>query len=165
MTPVPHAPDLRERRKRVSAYERFWSKVNKSAPGDCWLWLGCLSHGYGVFYYMKRKSRAHRWAYEQANGPIPAGLELDHLCRVTACVNPAHLEPVTHAENMRRSTSATAVNTAKSTCPRGHPYDMIKSKGGRWCRQCQIQQNREWYRRNYPPNRSKRSQSWASRNN
>lgn len=87
--------------------ERFWSKVNKTET--CWLWTAALDrHGYGVFGVAKGRgsARAHRVAYELVNGPIPGSLPLDHLCRVRACVNPAHLEPVTVAENNRRMMSA-----------------------------------------------------------
>jgi hypothetical protein len=87
---------------RQSLADRFWSKVDRSGP--CWLWTGGTSNaGYGHFHPTKRQGKgAHRVAYELVRGPIPEGLELDHLCRVVTCVNPDHLEPVTHAENMRR---------------------------------------------------------------
>lgn len=78
---------------------------------------------------------AHRVAYEQHFGAIPAGLEIDHLCRNRACINPEHLEPVTHAENMRRSAAAT-----KTHCIRGHLFDGDNTyRGGlgkRQCRRC-----------------------------
>lgn len=71
-------------------------------PADdngCWIWPFQIDRdGYGKY----GSGSAHRWTYTQVVGPIPTGLELDHLCRVRACVNPAHLEPVTHLENMRR---------------------------------------------------------------
>lgn len=81
--------------------ERFWEKIEIQNSG-CWAWKGSLVGGYGSFFANKRVVKAHRWSYEQFVGPIPDGLELDHLCRNTCCVNPAHLEPVTHAENVRR---------------------------------------------------------------
>ena len=87
--------------------ERFWPKVN--LLGDCWLWLAYVNHGgYGRFRVgsmtdgTRRTVNAHRWAYEHLVGPIPEGLDLDHLCRVPGCVNPEHLEPVTHRENVAR---------------------------------------------------------------
>ncbi|MFD7016051.1 HNH endonuclease signature motif containing protein [Streptomyces sp. NPDC059928] len=78
-------------------------------------------------------------AYELLVGPIPAGLHLDHLCRVRRCVNPAHLEAVTCAENLRRGTSFAAVNSAKTECVHGHPFDEENtyfSRRQRDCRTC-----------------------------
>ena len=86
----------------------------------------------------------HRVAYEAAVGPIPEGLQLDHLCRNTLCTNPAHLEPVTCRENLLRGNTLQAANAAKTHCPYGHPYAgenlrvrRLKSGGlGRSCREC-----------------------------
>lgn len=73
----------------------------------CWIWQRATqSNGYGVVAVDGRTRRAHRHYYEQANGPIPAGLDIDHLCRQRACVNPDHLEPVTRSENLRRGWAA-----------------------------------------------------------
>lgn len=105
------------------ANERFWPRLMQS--GDCWLWTGTLLDGYGQFYTVgvKRKGiAAHRFAYLTLVGDIPEGLELDHLCRTRACVNPYHMDPVTHKENMRRSPSMGAGNRSKQICKRGHPF-------------------------------------------
>jgi hypothetical protein len=81
--------------------DRFWEKVDKS--GECWLWQAGKCAGYGRFFVPgSRPVPAHRWAYEALVGPIPDGLVIDHLCRNPACVNPAHMEPVTIVENVRR---------------------------------------------------------------
>lgn len=100
------------RLRGASPEERLWSRVDKNGPipefaptlGNCWLYTGaCFRLGYGSFHHNGKDRYAHIVAYEFEVGPIPAGLELDHLCRVRHCVRPSHLEPVTHQENMRRS--------------------------------------------------------------
>lgn len=107
----------------------------------CWLWTGQVrTNGYGQAPTGKRKGRAaaHRFVYEFHMGPIPEGLELDHLCSTPLCVNPEHLEPVTHAENVRRGRSG-AHNKVKTACPQGHKYDEVNTKwyqGRRYCRAC-----------------------------
>lgn len=128
------------------AVERFWSKVNKDGPPwngvPCWLWTGNLTKGYGRFYLANRKIYyAHRISYEWARGPVPAGLELDHLCRVLSCVNPSHLEAVTHKENILRSPS---VRATKTHCLRGHllanarTYTRKDGRTRRSCRACVV---------------------------
>jgi hypothetical protein len=141
----------------VTISERFWAKVTRTAPnrptlGPCWLWTASLDDkGYGQFYVGSRidgSSRnvgAHRYAYEQEYGPIPPGLELDHLCRVRACVRPSHLEPVTSQENTRRG-AAGAHHRVKTQCPAGHAYDVVNTyrdvRGRRHCRTCSREQER-----------------------
>jgi hypothetical protein len=92
--------------------ERFWSKVDKNGAlptwtpflGPCWAWTaGLFPAGYGCFKLDGKSRLAHRLSYEWVIGPIPEGDDLDHLCRVRECCNPAHLEPVTPAENARRA--------------------------------------------------------------
>lgn len=92
----------------------------------CWLWTGALVRGYGRVGIpaTRRTMPAHRYYWERVNGPVPDGLEMDHLCRVRACVNPDHLEPVTRSENMRRSPlistipdeDVRAIRRASGTC-------------------------------------------------
>jgi hypothetical protein len=125
--------------------DRFWPKVQKT-PGGCWLWTAslCKGTGYGQFREGGRGSRmrtAHRVAYELLVGPVPAGLQLDHLCRVRRCVNPAHLEPVTNRENQLRGAGFPARNAAKTHCAHGHEYTpentyLHPSTGHRRCRAC-----------------------------
>lgn len=85
-----------------SPAERILARVTIDEPTGCWLWDRPGSRGY-AFIHVGRKRQAHRVSYEAFIGPIPEGLTLDHLCRVPACVNPEHLEPVTLAENTRRA--------------------------------------------------------------
>lgn len=120
---------------------RFWSKVERVPFTTCWLWNGTMNpDGYGFFNVAQRKMvRAHRFAYKLMVGPIPGGLQLDHLCRERSCVNPAHLEPVTTGENTRRGVGRTATNARKTACKRGHPFtpeNTYLSGGLRECRIC-----------------------------
>lgn len=139
---------------RQPAHVRFWAKVNKDGPvppmrpdlGPCWLWTACISgNGYGHF----NRNSAHRWSYIEANGPIPKGLEPDHLCRNRRCVRPTHLEAVTHRENVLRGQSLSAENAAKTNCPQGHAYSgsnlkMDEARGIRLCRICCNRRTRNW---------------------
>lgn len=115
---------------------RFWSKVRED-PSGCWMWTASSDgqHGYGRYWAGGRLCRPYRHAYEVLVGPIAERLELDHLCRTPACVNPAHLEPVTHVENVRRGGAS-----VRTHCPQGHPYDeantYIRAHGHRGCRAC-----------------------------
>lgn len=139
------------RTTETSVVDRFWARVDKNGPipgyrpelGPCWLWTGyCDQEGYGRHNLSHgRPVLAHRESYRQIEGEIPAGLELDHLCRVRHCVNPEHLEPVTHAENMRRGMGGKR-HAEKTHCPKGHPYDASntaprgRNRSGRNCKTC-----------------------------
>lgn len=122
--------DLRHRIQLVSAQDRV--------PGRCWVWDRPTRKGYGHVSRRRYSScLAHRAAYELLVGPIPAGLQIDHLCRVRACINPRHLEPVTNLENSLRSDRAT-----RSHCIRGHALVganlIVKKPGSRGRRRCRI---------------------------
>jgi hypothetical protein len=145
--------------------ERFWAKVEKTEA--CWLWRGTmLTNGYGNFLDDGRYVRAHRWSYESVIAPIPAGLDLDHLCRVRHCVNPAHLEPVSRSTNLSRGTVGYTAKQRAATvthCPQGHAYDEQNTShkdtrytpgGARRCRACAKEYSRQYrarIARNPPP--------------
>ena len=118
--------------------ERFWNQVVKT--NTCWFWTGTIHLlGYGRVRWMGRQRQAHAVAYELLGGIIPEGMEIDHLCRNRACVNPTHLEPVTHHTNVLRGEAGKYL--AKRThCKRGHPFDLLNTRfdkrGSRICRTC-----------------------------
>ena len=118
--------------------ERFTSKYKK--VGECWLWQAPLDKdGYGSFFFRGAIRRAHRVAYFGTNGEIPEGNVVNHVCRVRNCVNPQHLQCITHEENsMKDSTSKGYINSQKTACPQGHPYDKVVVYGGRTQRICSI---------------------------
>ena len=137
---------------RKDLADRFWSKVTKTE--SCWIWTGGRSgNGYGLFWtgnYRLNGSpiwmMAHRFPYQDIHGDVADGLELDHLCRVPLCVNPDHLEPVTHAVNMQRSPLMGSYGRNKVQCVHGHPFDDANtyrwSNGHRACRTCHRERER-----------------------
>jgi hypothetical protein len=145
----------------LSVADRFWSKVDRS--GECWIWTGSLvGGGYGMYSISQNEHQiAHRFAWESVNGPIPEGLELDHTCHSRdaacvggeaclhrRCVRPAHLEPVTPAENNRRTMPYRVV---KTNCRNGHefiPQNTGRDQNGhRYCRTCSAEATRRHRRK------------------
>lgn len=133
--------------------QRLWEKVRVGGPDECWEWTGAINaSGYGRIFRGPGGGSllAHRAAYELAKGPIPSGLELDHLCRNRACVNPAHLEAVTRRTNQVRGLGVAGRNARKTHCPQGHPYDErntilsfgLRAHGKRSCRTCHNRRER-----------------------
>jgi hypothetical protein len=107
---------------------------------SCWLWTGSIKpNGYVQVSHQGRRVYLHRLTYEHLIGPIPTGLQLDHLCRNRGCCNPAHLEPVTARVNTLRSIGVTT-DPAPDTCYRGHAYTAentyTRASGKRICREC-----------------------------
>lgn len=130
-------------------FERcFWGRVEKT--DSCWLWKGPVTNGYGALRAFGRSTYAHRVAWILLVGPIPPLLQIDHLCRVRNCVNPAHMEVVTGKVNTLRGNSASARNAVKTHCPQGHTYNRKNTfvcKGGmRHCRVCGRLRAREFRR-------------------
>lgn len=115
--------------------DRFWDKVQPCPMSGCWIWTGCDDgQGYGKLKVNGRMRFAHRLAYAVSRSSVPD--ELDHLCRTPTCCNPAHLEAVTHRENMMRSGPV-----VRATCIRGHlrsaENTRIRPNGKRACRACE----------------------------
>ncbi len=135
-------------RKTTPVHLRVFRRCIVEANG-CLTWTGALVRGgYGttqaIYDGRRRNISTHRAVYIAVVGPVPEGLQLDHLCRNRACCNPAHLEPVTAWENTMRSTSFAAVNAAKTHCVNGHPFEGDNLRYGphgksgvkRYCRAC-----------------------------
>lgn len=126
---------------RKLTLDDFESRVLKIE--GCWIWQGPVHHtGYGGF---GRSRFAHRYSYETFIGPIPDGLQLDHLCRNRACVRPDHLEPVTMRDNLLRGQGPSALHSRKTHCPKGHAYDLLNTRfegSSRHCRECEKERGR-----------------------
>lgn len=131
--------------------ERLAKRLSLDEDTGCLNWTGPTVHnGYGRLQLSmaggkRTRIRAHRLAYELARGPIPAGMEVDHLCRNRRCCNPDHMEIVTREENIARGMAPHMVNARKTHCKRGHEFTAentrINTKGQRVCRACQALQN------------------------
>lgn len=158
---------------------RFWESVDKNGPiplnrpqlGKCWNWMGPQDnqlrkgdHGgsYGRFRANRWYYMPHRVAWVLANGEIPKGLVIDHVCRNRLCVNPAHLEPVTDKVNILRGVSFSAQNAQKTHCINGHEFTpentlRVKTRNGngrgtkrgigRACKICHLLSSKEWKRK------------------
>ncbi len=149
-----HPRDEENKFRSRPLMDRLMAKIAFDPFSGCWLWLGSISEkGYGsigVPVDGKIKMRyTHCVTYREFIGPVPDGLELDHLCRVRSCCNPHHCEPVTHQENCRRGLGgepAGALKRGRTHCPKGHEYtpeNTYRCHGnGRFCRQCSIERSR-----------------------
>lgn len=131
----------------MSLPARIERKIERVPIAGCWIWTAHASRGgYGRVVLGGKVRQAHRVVYELLSGEIPAGLQIDHLCRNRLCVNPAHLEPVTQQVNFERA--GPRYNALKTRCIRGHPFDTENTvkdrRGKRFCRAC-----RAIYRKRY----------------
>lgn len=130
----------------------FFALASPEPMSGCWIWANSLNaEGYGVTSVFGVWRRAYRVAYELFVGAIPVGMHLDHKCRVRACVNPAHLEPVSIVENGARGMSPHAENSRKTHCLRGHEFSPENTRmdghGRRECVTCARRRSRESSRR------------------
>lgn len=119
----------------------------------CWLWTGTtIKDGYGQISIHGRGQMAHRVSYETFVGPIPEGMTIDHLCRITCCINPDHLQPVTNTQNILRGVAPSARNAVKTHCLHGHPLsgaNLYITRDGlhRRCRTCTNRRTRDFERK------------------
>lgn len=109
-------------------YDRIMEKVSPEPNSGCWLWMASLDgHGYGQIMLPNNKvRRAHRELYQCVKGEVAKNLDLDHLCRNRACVNPDHLEPVTRSVNLRRGLGPQKTkewHAKQMGCVNGHKYE------------------------------------------
>lgn len=134
-----------------SAVTRFNERVEKTL--HCWNWKGRLSpKGYGILEVNSTSIQAHRLSWVLAGRKIDITREMDHLCRNRACVNPAHLEQVTAQVNQQRGNSPSGINSRKTHCPQGHPYNEENTlragkRQGRKCRTCELARKRAYWAR------------------
>lgn len=134
-------------KRTYTTLKQYIERRTVAHPNGCLVWAGSRTKlGYGTANWRNGstavRTTAHRAAYVAFVGPIPEGLEIDHKCKNTLCVNPAHLEAVTHYENVQRSAVA-----GKSACKYGHPFDdqntVLKKNGTKRCKKCNARRQRE----------------------
>ena len=130
-----------ERTTRMNLFDRLEKFIEREPNSGCWLWTGtCTPNGYGGTTAYGRKRRAHRLIWFESGNSTPDGMQLDHLCRVRCCVNPAHLELVTPRTNTLRGIGIAALRAKITHCRKGHPYAgenlVIRPNRSRRCRIC-----------------------------
>lgn len=128
----------RHKINKSDVMKRLWAKVD--ASGNCWIWKGCTSRGYGRIRLLGKNKLVHRLTYEEAYGPIADGLVVDHICRNRACARPEHLRAVTQQVNILVGIGACAMNARKTSCKRGHAFTPENTRlipNGRMCLACE----------------------------
>lgn len=151
--------------------ERLRSRIEIDRNG-CWIWTGALyPTGYGHIAWADRPNHmvhrsTHRTMWLALKGPIPEGRDLDHLCRVRACCNPDHLEPVTRQTNLLRGETIPAARAAVTSCPQGHEYTeentLLSKAGQRQCKECTYERNRAYYHSN-KARRAEYNKAWREK--
>lgn len=131
--------------------ERFWEKVDRRGPDECWPWTASLDgKGYGQIGYAGRIRKAHQISWELQVGPLTPGLVIDHLCFNKACMNTTHMEEVQQGDNARRGRARRTPQRLKTHCVHGHKYTVENTRllagGRRACRECERRKAREWAR-------------------
>lgn len=124
----PHTPFYLQTTESDRA--RFWAKVDKTPGhgpwGNCWLWTSnAQGIGYGLFKWQRNNILAHVMSYRMVQGEVPLGLEVNHMCHTRGCVNPDHLEAITHIENVRKGLTHNAV---KTHCSKGHEFSPANTR-------------------------------------
>ena len=127
--------------RRGPLRQRLLSRLIIDPETGCLLWTGTLNNGgYGEIKANGRTSKVHRVMWQMLEGPIPDGMELDHLCRVRSCASIAHLEVVTRQVNTLRGESPAAAHARQTHCDSGHEFDLVNTywapNGQRFCRTC-----------------------------
>jgi hypothetical protein len=130
--------------------ERAWNYISPEPMSGCWLWMGVLNgSGYARIRLGAHLIFVHRLFYEFYKKPIPAGLTVDHICRVRCCVNPAHMDVVTHRENCLRGIAPAAKHAKQTHCIHGHEFTAANTwrrrNGGRLCLKCAVERSRRYY--------------------
>lgn len=141
---MPSPPPLtsstkKESKMRANRWENIERQIMPVTESGCWLWMGPeYPLGYGRAYFGNRTVRAHRLVYEHFIGPIPKGLHSDHLCRVSCCVNPAHIEIVDARTNVLRGVGPSAQRAKQTHCKNGHELTIVQIRNGHPSRGCKI---------------------------
>jgi hypothetical protein len=146
--PVPVDPAI-----CVKILANIVEQVHPDLDTPCWIWTRFINHdGYGVVWWRTTLYQLKRVSYTNFVGPIPEGMEIDHLCKVRACGQPAHLQPVLHLENFARSDNVSAFVARTGMCQRGHLMEgdniKIQGNGHRVCRTCRNISKRDYSARN-----------------
>lgn len=156
----------------MDAYNRFFAKIQIDPQTDCWLWTASKTkNGYPRFHLNGKWAAAHRIMYQWTFGQIPPDKECDHICDLRGapepnrhCVNPDHIQIVTHRENTLRGKTIPALNITKTHCPQGHEYTeentWVGKRVSRTCKLCSNSRTLAYYHRNRDKELLKRRQYW-----